>query len=198
MATIIDMPKVSDTMTTGTLVRWLKKEGDSVANGDMIAEIETDKATMEVECFEDGILLKSYCSEGDEVAVGDPIAAIGEAGETAPEGNRSTTPNTQKDKEEKPEKEEKADELPEKPDNEPSHEQESSETTHRQEKRIKASPLAKANSAALWIVRIQVKFRWLRKRRSSVPIASVKKSAKVAWALFTLPNKSNRCNGKSQ
>ncbi len=58
MATIIDMPKLSDTMTTGTLVKWLKKEGDSVANGDMIAEIETDKATMEVECFEDGVLLK--------------------------------------------------------------------------------------------------------------------------------------------
>ena len=46
------MPKLSDTMTVGTLVRWLKNEGDAVANGDMIAEIETDKATMEVECFE--------------------------------------------------------------------------------------------------------------------------------------------------
>jgi pyruvate/2-oxoglutarate dehydrogenase complex dihydrolipoamide acyltransferase (E2) component len=57
MATLIDMPKLSDTMTVGTLVKWLKKEGDAVANGDMIAEVETDKATMEVECFEDG-----YCS----------------------------------------------------------------------------------------------------------------------------------------
>jgi pyruvate dehydrogenase E2 component (dihydrolipoamide acetyltransferase) len=87
MATLIDMPKLSDTMTVGTLVRWLKNEGDAVANGDMIAEVETDKATMEVECFDDGILIKRYCGEGDEVAVGDPIAAVGEAGEEAPAGN---------------------------------------------------------------------------------------------------------------
>jgi pyruvate dehydrogenase E2 component (dihydrolipoamide acetyltransferase) len=84
MATLIDMPKLSDTMTVGTLVRWLKNEGDPVANGDMIAEVETDKATMEVECFDDGVLIKRYCGEGDEVAVGDPIAAVGEAGEDAP------------------------------------------------------------------------------------------------------------------
>jgi pyruvate dehydrogenase E2 component (dihydrolipoamide acetyltransferase) len=84
MATLIDMPKLSDTMTVGTLVRWLKNEGDAVANGDMIAEVETDKATMEVECFDDGVLIKRYCSEGAEVAVGDPIAAVGEAGEEAP------------------------------------------------------------------------------------------------------------------
>ena len=84
MATLIDMPKLSDTMTVGTLVRWLKNEGDPVANGDMIAEVETDKATMEVECFDDGILIKRYCGEGDEIPVGGPIAAVGEAGEEAP------------------------------------------------------------------------------------------------------------------
>ena len=56
MATLIDMPKLSDTMTVGTLVKWLKNEGDPVASGDMIAEVETDKATMEVECFDDGVL----------------------------------------------------------------------------------------------------------------------------------------------
>jgi pyruvate dehydrogenase E2 component (dihydrolipoamide acetyltransferase) len=78
------MPKLSDTMTVGTLVRWLKNEGDPVANGDMIAEVETDKATMEVECFDDGILIKRYCGEGDEIPVGGPIAAVGEAGEEAP------------------------------------------------------------------------------------------------------------------
>ena len=85
MATLIDMPKLSDTMTVGTLVNWLKKEGDPVSNGDMIAEVETDKATMEVECFEDGILIKQYCQEGEEVPVGGAIAAVGEAGEAAPE-----------------------------------------------------------------------------------------------------------------
>ena len=84
MATLIEMPKLSDTMTVGTLVNWLKKEGDPVANGDMIAEVETDKATMEVECFEDGVLIKQYCKEGEEVPVGGAIAAIGEAGESAP------------------------------------------------------------------------------------------------------------------
>ena len=85
MATVIDMPKLSDTMTVGTLVKWLKNEGDPVENGDMIAEVETDKATMEVECFDDGILLKQYCQAGDEVPVGGAIAAVGEADETAPE-----------------------------------------------------------------------------------------------------------------
>ncbi|ADE55192.1 dihydrolipoamide acetyltransferase family protein [Coraliomargarita akajimensis] len=84
MATLIDMPKLSDTMTVGTLVKWLKNEGDPVESGDMIAEVETDKATMEVECFEDGVLIKQYCGAGDEVPVGGAIAAIGDAGEEAP------------------------------------------------------------------------------------------------------------------
>ena len=90
MATLIDMPKLSDTMTVGTLVKWLKNEGDPVASGDMIAEVETDKATMEVECFDDGVLIKQYCGVGDEVAVGGAIAAVGEAGEEAPEAERIT------------------------------------------------------------------------------------------------------------
>lgn len=98
MATLIEMPKLSDTMTVGTLVNWLKKEGDPVTNGDMIAEVETDKATMEVECFEEGILIKQYCKQGDEVLVGGAIAAIGEAGEAAPAidatPSESITPET--------------------------------------------------------------------------------------------------------
>ncbi|PXA03714.1 dihydrolipoamide acetyltransferase [Coraliomargarita sinensis] len=89
MATLIDMPKLSDTMTVGTLVKWLKNEGDAVANGDMIAEVETDKATMEVECFDDGVLIKQYCKEGQEVPVGGAIAAVGEKGEEAPEVDNS-------------------------------------------------------------------------------------------------------------
>lgn len=89
MATVIEMPKLSDTMTSGTLVRWLVKEGAEVSAGQMIAEVETDKATMEVECFEDGVLLKHYCKEGDAVAIGDPICAVGEKGESAPEAKAS-------------------------------------------------------------------------------------------------------------
>jgi pyruvate dehydrogenase E2 component (dihydrolipoamide acetyltransferase) len=84
------MPKLSDTMTVGTLVKWLKNEGDPVASGDMIAEVETDKATMEVECFDDGVLIKQYCGVGDEVVVGGAIAAVGEAGEEAPAAEKST------------------------------------------------------------------------------------------------------------
>ncbi|RKX34242.1 MAG: pyruvate dehydrogenase complex dihydrolipoamide acetyltransferase [Verrucomicrobia bacterium] len=82
MATIIEMPKLSDTMTAGTLVNWLKEEGETVSNGDMIAEIETDKATMELEVFDDGILLKQFVAAGDQVDIGTPIAAIGDEGET--------------------------------------------------------------------------------------------------------------------
>lgn len=85
MAVIIDMPKLSDTMTVGTLVSWLKKEGDKVEPGDVIAEVETDKATMELENFEEGILLKQYVSAGAQVPIGAAIAAVGEAGERAPD-----------------------------------------------------------------------------------------------------------------
>ncbi len=81
MATIIDMPKLSDTMTVGTLVKWLKNEGDPLSSGMMIAEIETDKATMELECFEAGTLLKQVAKVGDQIAVGAPICVIGKPGE---------------------------------------------------------------------------------------------------------------------
>jgi len=81
MATVIDMPKLSDTMSVGTLVNWLKNEGDEIQNGDLIAEVETDKATMELESFEDGILLKQLVQVGDQVPIGGHVAVIGEKGE---------------------------------------------------------------------------------------------------------------------
>src|ERR1700691_5760158 len=81
MATIIQMPKLSDTMTVGTLVKWLKQEGDAVKNGDMLAEVETDKATMELECFFDGTLLKIFTPAGTQVEVGAPLCAVGKPGE---------------------------------------------------------------------------------------------------------------------
>lgn len=78
------MPALSPTMTEGNLARWLKKEGDSVAAGDVIAEIETDKATMEVEAVDEGILGKIIIAEGTEgVAVNAPIAILLEDGEEA-------------------------------------------------------------------------------------------------------------------
>ena len=80
----IQMPKLSDTMTEGTLVAWKKKKGDKVSAGDVIAEIETDKATMEWESPEDGTLTEIYVEEGGKVEVGQRIAFIGEEGEAAP------------------------------------------------------------------------------------------------------------------
>jgi pyruvate dehydrogenase E2 component (dihydrolipoamide acetyltransferase) len=80
----IQMPKLSDTMTEGTLVSWKKKKGDKVSAGEVIAEIETDKATMEWESPEDGTLTEIYVEEGGKVNVGDKIAFIGEEGEEAP------------------------------------------------------------------------------------------------------------------
>jgi pyruvate dehydrogenase E2 component (dihydrolipoamide acetyltransferase) len=82
MATIIEMPKLSDTMSVGTVVKWHKKTGDKISNGDVLAEIETDKATMELESFDDGILLKIFVGEGKEVPIGSPLAAVGEEGES--------------------------------------------------------------------------------------------------------------------
>jgi pyruvate/2-oxoglutarate dehydrogenase complex dihydrolipoamide acyltransferase (E2) component len=81
MAQIIEMPKLSDTMTVGTLVKWLKNEGDAVKNGTMLAEVETDKATMELECFFDGTLLKILAPSGSQVEIGAPLCAIGKPGE---------------------------------------------------------------------------------------------------------------------
>src|SRR5512142_2548345 len=82
MAQIIDMPKLSDTMTVGTLVKWLKPEGAAVKTGDMRAEDETDKATMELESFFDGVLLKPFVAAGTQVPIGAPLCAVGEKGET--------------------------------------------------------------------------------------------------------------------
>lgn len=85
MATIIEMPKLSDTMTEGTLVRWLKKEGDKVAPGDVLAEVETDKATMEMTAFDEGTLGKIYVQAGTKAPLGAALAVIVEEGETAPD-----------------------------------------------------------------------------------------------------------------
>ena len=84
MATNILMPALSPTMEQGRLSKWLKKEGDAVRSGDVLAEIETDKATMEVEAIDDGTLAKILVPDGtDNVAVNTPIAVITGEGEDA-------------------------------------------------------------------------------------------------------------------
>ena len=146
MATLIDMPKLSDTMTMGTLVKWLKNEGDPVASGDMIAEVETDKATMEVECFDDGVLIKQYCGVGDEVAVGGAIAAVGEAGEEAPEAEKSTPAVATPEPEATPVAEAPMP-APAAPEPAPEIVPETVAATTTTANRIKASPLAKKIAA---------------------------------------------------
>ena len=79
----ITMPKLSDTMLEGTLVKWCKKAGDHVEVGDILAEVETDKATMEMESFDEGKLTELYVEEGGIIKVGDKIALILADGETA-------------------------------------------------------------------------------------------------------------------
>src|SRR3954452_17140572 len=80
----IEMPKLSDTMTEGTLVAWKKKKGDQVSAGEVLAEIETDKATVEWESPEDGTLAEIYVEQGGKVNVGDKIAFIRGEGEDTP------------------------------------------------------------------------------------------------------------------
>lgn len=82
MANEIKMPQLSDTMSSGKILSWSKKEGDVVKRGDIVAEVETDKANLEIEAFQSGVLLKIEVLEGETAKVGQVIALIGEAGES--------------------------------------------------------------------------------------------------------------------
>src|SRR6478752_8110411 len=85
MPSEITMPQQSDTMTEGTVVKWLKKEGDKVKEGEVIAEIETDKATMEMEAFESGTLAVIKAPEGSKVPVGGTLAVLATGKESVDE-----------------------------------------------------------------------------------------------------------------
>src|SRR3954466_14327339 len=106
----IQMPKLSDTMTEGTLVAWKKKKGDKVTTGEVIAEIETDKATMEWESPEDGTLTEIYVEEGGKVDIGVKIAFIGAEGEVPAAAKESDAkkaqPEAKDEKEPAPKKKE--------------------------------------------------------------------------------------------
>src|SRR6266496_3850694 len=130
----IQMPKLSDTMTEGTLVAWKKKKGDQVSAGEVLAEIETDKATMEWESPEDGTLTEIYVQEGGKVNVGDRIAFIGGEGEEAPK--------EQEKKKEKEEKEEKPKAKEEEKPKEAEQPKEETPTTEEKEKKAAAPPKA--------------------------------------------------------
>src|SRR5881409_1201258 len=170
----IQMPKLSDTMTEGTLVAWKKKKGDTVSAGEVLAEIETDKATMEWESPEDGTLSEIYVEEGGKVNVGDKIAFIGGEGEEAPrekekeEKEKEPEAKEEEKKKEKPKEEEvKKEEKPEEPKAEekekkkappPKVEKKEPEAEKRipaiekpEEARVKASPVARRIAAELGV-----------------------------------------------
>lgn len=143
-ATLITMPKMSDTMAEGTIAAWLKKVGDEIKSGDIIAEVETDKATMELESYEDGTLLYIGVEEGDSVEIDGVIAIIGEKGADyekllkaqKSKGSKSEAPQKEEKKEDKEDaKEENKTEEPKAP--------EKTASSSSENGRLKASPLAK-------------------------------------------------------
>ncbi len=149
-ATLITMPKMSDTMTEGTIASWLKKEGDDVKSGDIIAEVETDKATMELESYEDGTLLYIGVKTGDSVDVDGVIAIIGEKGadfETLLKAHKSKSEQSESSsKSEKPEdKTEDKKETPKAEEKKEESKPDSGSTAPNTTDggRVKASPLAK-------------------------------------------------------
>jgi len=163
MAVPIEMPKLSDTMEEGVLSAWLVDEGEEVSSGDVLAQVETDKATMDLEAFDEGVLLKQVIAEGDAVPIGELIAVIGEPGEDISDlvgdagGDGAATaepePETEGEAEEEPSESapEPEPEVEAEPAPEPSGDGQLSERepepvpagTDAEGRRIKASPLAR-------------------------------------------------------
>ena len=121
MAKILDMPKLSPTMEEGVLLEWHKKEGESVEVDDLLAEVETDKATMEFRAFDKGVLLKQLVQANANVKLGQPVAILGSKDEdisklVAEHGGAAATEGAKEEKEEKPAEqvEPKAEAAPEK------------------------------------------------------------------------------------
>tara|TARA_B100000674_G_scaffold234395_2_gene192639 strand:+ start:5792 stop:7105 length:1314 start_codon:yes stop_codon:yes gene_type:complete len=158
MAEIIRMPKMSDTMEEGVIATWLKKVGDDVKSGDILAEVETDKATMELESYDDGTLLHIGVKDGDSVPVDGVIAIIGEKDENVKSILEELENNSSEEDDPKPEENFQPDDTPEeteihKEDIETSFDkgdveediaiEDSSNNSDLSDSRVKASPLAK-------------------------------------------------------
>jgi pyruvate dehydrogenase E2 component (dihydrolipoamide acetyltransferase) len=157
----VQMPKLSDTMTEGTLVSWKKKKGDKVSAGEVIAEIETDKATMEWESPEDGTLTEIYVEEGGKVNVGDKIAFIGGEGEEAPKKEEKKEPVKKEEKSEvtteKPAPAEKKEKETAPPQEKKKPVEASVSRARTEEARVKASPVARRVAAELGVDLASVK-----------------------------------------
>jgi pyruvate dehydrogenase E2 component (dihydrolipoamide acetyltransferase) len=205
----IQMPKLSDTMTEGTLVAWKKKKGDQVSAGEVLAEIETDKATMEWESPEDGTLTEIYVQEGGKVNVGDKIAFIGGEGEEAPkdegkgkeeeekeekpkakeaekkeEEKEETPKKSEEPKEEKPkaEEKEKKKEAPPQAENKAEPEKPAPKVEKGEEARVKASPVARRIAAELGVDLSSVKGTGPEGRVTETDVRGAAKSKPVAPA----------------
>jgi pyruvate dehydrogenase E2 component (dihydrolipoamide acetyltransferase) len=200
----IQMPKLSDTMSEGTLVAWKKKKGDQVSAGEVLAEIETDKATMEWESPEDGTLTDIYVQEGGKVSVGDKIAFIRSEGEEAPTQEapaqkKQKEPESAGEKEKKPQAETKKpataraeqEEIaaPQQKRGESAvsaaldeEKQQKPEPTERQpeQPRVKASPVARRIAAELGVDLSSVKGTGPEGRVTETDVRAVAKSQPVA------------------
>lgn len=142
----LQMPALSPTMEEGTLAKWLVKEGDKVASGDLLAEIETDKATMEFEAVDEGTIAKIVVAEGtDKVKVGDVIAIIAEEGEDVDAAAKEGGEKPKQAKEEKPapEKSDEKSEPEPKKEEAPKQAPAAKEAPASDGDRIKVSPLAR-------------------------------------------------------
>ena len=148
-------------MTEGTLVSWKKKKGDKVSAGEVIAEIETDKATMEWESPEDGTLTEIYVEEGGKVNVGDKIAFIGGEGEEAPKKEEKKEPEKKEEKSEekteKPAPAEKKEKETAPPQEKKKRVEASASPAGTEEARVKASPVARRVAAELGVDLASVK-----------------------------------------
>ena len=147
MAEIVKMPRLSDTMEEGVVAKWHKNVGDKVEEGDLLAEIETDKATMEFESFQEGVLLYQGIAEGDGAPVDSVLAILGEEGEdykAALEADGSADDSSSKEEsKEEPKEEKKEEPKEEKTSAQAESSSSSSSSSSTPSGRIKASPLAK-------------------------------------------------------
>ena len=202
----IQMPKLSDTMTEGTLVAWKKKKGDQVSAGEVLAEIETDKATMEWESPEDGTLTEIYVEEGGKVNVGDKIAFIGGEGEEAPKEEEKEKEKEEKEEKPKAKEEQKKEEKPkkaeqpkeEKPKTEEKEEKKAAppkaekkaepekpapKIEKAEESRVKASPVARRIAAELGVDLSSVKGTGPEGRVTETDVRAAAKSKPAASAV---------------
>jgi pyruvate dehydrogenase E2 component (dihydrolipoamide acetyltransferase) len=150
----IEMPKLSDTMTEGTVVKWLKQVGDNIEIGDVIAEIETDKATMEMEAFDDGVLTEIKIQAGDKAPIGGILAVLnGDSGRAPDEAHLHV--NSDEEDAKKAEKDAEADATGKKPEEKAPQKQEEKKSdkssSDESGDRVMASPLARKVAAELGV-----------------------------------------------